>query len=111
LGRFVWLAKEILLLLWFEKIKVIYAMNLELSNSNGAGISLFEQLIKAQEACKRSNHAVSDHIVDVNDMVQIGSGATKWAKVRQTIAEIGGTMPGRRRGLGRRRRGLKVRTH
>ncbi len=29
---------------------------------------------KAKESCKNSNHVISDHFVDVNKMVAIGSG-------------------------------------
>ena len=32
---------------------------------------------KAKEACKNSGHKVSDHFVDINEMVQIGSGAER----------------------------------
>ncbi len=32
---------------------------------------------KAKEACKNSGHKVSDHFVDINEMVQLGSGAKR----------------------------------
>lgn len=32
---------------------------------------------KAKKSCELSGYKVSDHIVDVNEMVQIGSGATR----------------------------------
>jgi DNA-damage-inducible protein D len=32
---------------------------------------------KAKEACRNSNHTVSDHFVDVNEMVGLGSGAER----------------------------------
>jgi hypothetical protein len=127
--------------------KIVYAMNIELSNNNGGGLSLFEQIrrtdengneywsardiakvleyseyrhflpviAKAREACKHSGHAVSDHIEDILDMVQIGSGATKWAKkYAKPLPKLAGLCRRncrRRRGLGRCRRGLKTSTH
>ena len=43
-------------------------------------------ITKAREACAKSGHAVADHIVDINDMVNIGSGAQRevedWALSR-----------------------------
>ena len=43
-------------------------------------------IAKAREACAKSGHAVADHIVDINDMVSIGSGAQRevedWALSR-----------------------------
>ncbi len=32
---------------------------------------------KAKKACKHSGHKVSDHVVDVNDMIEIGKGAKR----------------------------------
>jgi DNA-damage-inducible protein D len=32
---------------------------------------------KAKEACKNSSHTISDHFVDVNEMVQLGSSAER----------------------------------
>ena len=74
---------------------------------------------KAKEACRNSGQEVKNHLVEFNEMVSIGSGAeremnsyklSRYAcylvvqkankthfevgkKVRQTIQEIGGTMP------------------
>ena len=61
---------------------------------------------KARQACTNSGRPVPDHFVDITEMVGIGSGAWRpiedWAnqlheavgkKVRQTIQELGGTMP------------------
>ena len=43
-------------------------------------------ITKAREACAKSGHAVSDHFVDINEMVSIGSGAQRaledWALSR-----------------------------
>jgi len=43
-------------------------------------------LTKAREACANSGHTVSDHFVDINEMVTIGSGAQReledWALSR-----------------------------
>src|SRR5258708_6164867 len=43
-------------------------------------------ITKAREACANSGHAVSDHFVDINEMVSIGSGAQRtiedWALSR-----------------------------
>jgi DNA-damage-inducible protein D len=43
-------------------------------------------ITKAREACKKSSHNVSDHFVDITDMVGIGSGAQReledWALSR-----------------------------
>jgi DNA-damage-inducible protein D len=35
---------------------------------------------KAREACANSDHAVSDHFVESNEMVSIGSGAQRESK-------------------------------
>jgi DNA-damage-inducible protein D len=32
---------------------------------------------KAKESCKKSNHVISDHFVDINKMVAIGSGTKR----------------------------------
>lgn len=41
----------------------------------------FEKVIqKAQDACKNSGHGILDHFVEVNKMVEIGSGAVKEIK-------------------------------
>ena len=34
-------------------------------------------ITKAREACANSGHKVSDHFVDINEMVAIGSGAER----------------------------------
>lgn len=48
----------------------------------------FEAVIeKARTACFNSSHRVEDHFVDITEMVEVGAG------VRQTIKELGGTMP------------------
>lgn len=43
-------------------------------------------IAKAREACANSGHAVTDHFVDINEMVSIGSGARRpvedWALSR-----------------------------
>jgi DNA-damage-inducible protein D len=43
-------------------------------------------IAKAREACTNSGHTVSDHFVDINEMVTIGSGAERevedWALSR-----------------------------
>jgi vacuolar-type H+-ATPase subunit I/STV1 len=46
---------------------------------------------KAEEACQNSGEAVSDHFAHVGGMIETGKGAKQ--KVRQTIEELGGTMP------------------
>jgi hypothetical protein len=61
---------------------------------------------KAKEACIKSGHSVADHFAEMRNMVGIGSGAQReledlanpihhqvGRKVRQTIRELGGTMP------------------
>ncbi len=71
---------------------------------------------RAKEACNNSGQPISDHFVDYHEMVAIGSGAERSVEklkreqtkgktnahkahfevgqiVRQTIKEIGGTMP------------------
>lgn len=70
---------------------------------------------KAMEACESSNNKVSDHFVEAAKMIEIGKGAVRdeklrreniqgkdaanrthyevGKKVRQTIKELGGTMP------------------
>lgn len=68
----------------------------------------FEQAIsRAKEACAKSGHRIQDHFGDSTDMIDLGKGAqrqipvvflSRYAcyvgkKVRQTIAELGGTMP------------------
>jgi len=50
----------------------------------------FQSVIEsARTACLNSGQLVEDHFVDVTDMIEVGKGA----KVRQTIKELGGTMP------------------
>ena len=34
-------------------------------------------IIKAKTACEISGHAISDHFVEVNKMVELGSGSTR----------------------------------
>lgn len=47
----------------------------------------FQSVIEsARTACFNSGQRVEDHFVEVTDMIEIG-------KVRQTIKELGGTMP------------------
>ena len=46
-------------------------------------------IAKVKLACLNSGQTVEDPFVDITEMVEIGSGA----KVRQTIQELGGTMP------------------
>ena len=66
---------------------------------------------KAKEACEMAQQSMIDHFVDVNNMVELGSGSklrreqiqgeaqanethyNVGRKVRQTISELGGTMP------------------
>ena len=38
---------------------------------------------KAKESCKTSGEAVSDHFVDVNKMIKIGSGAERKQEVKK----------------------------
>lgn len=40
---------------------------------------------KAKEACKNSGHDISDHFVDINEMIQIGKGGLR--KV-QTLSSL-----------------------
>ena len=48
----------------------------------------FQNVIsKAAIACEASGQQVSDHFVESNKMVEVGQ------KVRQTIKDLGGTMP------------------
>jgi len=48
-------------------------------------------LARAMDACAGSGYEVDDHFEDSLVLVSIGSGASR--KVRETIAELGGTMP------------------
>lgn len=56
---------------------------------------------KAEEACRNSGQRVEDHFTHMSEMVRIGSGARRrfdtvflvGKKVRQTIQELGGTLP------------------
>lgn len=69
-------------------------------------------LERAMEACSNSGFEVSDHFVEMHDMIKLGSGAETsiqnmgkykananqahyevGKKVRKTIQELGGTMP------------------
>lgn len=34
-------------------------------------------ILKAKTACLNSNHAVSDHFVDINEMIELAKGATR----------------------------------
>ncbi|MDQ8188478.1 hypothetical protein QEH53_23005 [Pelagicoccus sp. SDUM812002] len=56
-----WLARDLQQLLGYS----------EWRNFNQTAIS------KAKTACEVSSHAVSDHFVDVNKMVSLGSGAER----------------------------------
>ena len=60
----------------------------------------FEQVIKkAKKACFNSGHRIEDHFVDITEMIEIGKEKANRThrevgqKVRQTIEELGGTMP------------------
>jgi DNA-damage-inducible protein D len=48
---------------------------------------------KAKESCANSGQEVSDHLVESNEVVSVGSGKVG-KKVRKTIQELGSTMPG-----------------
>jgi len=51
----------------------------------------FEQVVKrAKTACFNSGQSVEDHFVGITEMIPTGSGA----RVRETIQELSGTMPG-----------------
>jgi DNA-damage-inducible protein D len=78
----------------FERIKRVNAAGLDFWSARELGRVLeytdFRNFIgviaKAREACANSGHAVSDHFVDLNEMVTIGSGAQRevedWALSR-----------------------------
>ena len=60
----------------------------------------FEQVVeKARLACFNSGNRVEDHFVEITEMIEIGKERANpthhevGAKVRQTIKELGGTMP------------------
>jgi hypothetical protein len=60
----------------------------------------FQSVIEsARTACFNSGQRVDDHFVEVTDMIEIGNVRANnahrevGAKVRQTIKELGGTMP------------------
>ena len=43
---------------------------------------------KAKEACKNTGHVVEDHFVQVNEMVEIGSGGIQPSLLLQTVRPI-----------------------
>jgi DNA-damage-inducible protein D len=69
----------------FERIKRVNAEGHELWSARDLARVLeylnfrnFQPVIeKAKEACANSGHAVSDHFVESNEMVSIGSGAQR----------------------------------
>ena len=78
----------------FERIKRVSAAGHEFWSARELGRGLehtdFRNFIavitKAREACANSGHTASDHFVDINEMVSIGSGAQRtiedWALSR-----------------------------
>lgn len=50
---------------------------------------------KAMETCKQSGNEIKEHFGEATNMILIGNGAHRevGANVRQTIKELGGTMP------------------
>jgi len=59
-GVFFWLARDLQLLLGYKEWRNFHKV-----------------ILKAKTACELSNQPVEDHFVEINKMVQIGSGATK----------------------------------
>lgn len=59
-GVFFWLARDLQLLLGYKEWRNFHKV-----------------ILKAKTACELSNQPIEDHFVEINKMVQIGSGATK----------------------------------
>ncbi len=59
-GVFFWLARDLQLLLGYKEWRNFHKV-----------------MLKAKTACELSNQPIEDHFVEINKMVQIGSGATK----------------------------------
>ena len=91
----------------FEQIKRTNEAGMEFwSSRDFAGVlgygdyRNFERVVeKARLSCFNSGHRIEDHFVDVTEMIEIGKDEANrthrevGVKVRQTIQELGGTMP------------------